>query len=111
MDTLTRYRQLIMDILREHAQEKPAYGEVEVELVLDESHDHYELSYVGWDDFRRIHGSVVHVDIRDGKIWVQHDGTEDGVATRLLEAGVPRDRIVLAFQHPDKRKLTEFAAA
>ncbi|HEX7447902.1 MAG TPA: element excision factor XisI family protein [Pirellulales bacterium] len=32
----------------------------------------------------------IHVDIRGGKIWIQHDGTEDGIADRLVEAGVPK---------------------
>ena len=36
---------------------------------------------------------------------------EEGVATQLVTAGVPRDRIVLAFKHPDLRGYTDFAAA
>ena len=111
MDTLSDYRRIIKEILQDHASERPSFGDVDVELVTDETNDHYELSYVGWDGYRRIHGSVIHLDIRDGKIWIQHDGTEDGVATTLMEAGISRDRIVLAFQHPSRRKLSEFAAA
>ena len=111
MDTLTHSRDLIKSILQEHAQHKPTYGDIEVELILDDERGHYELSYIGWDSYRRIHGSVIHVDIRDGKIWVQHDGTEEGVASRLLEEGVPPEQIVLAFQHPYKRKYTPFAVS
>ena len=39
---------------------------------------HYELMYAGWNGPYRIHGSVLHVDIRNGKVWIQHDGTEEG---------------------------------
>lgn len=53
---------------------------------------------------------VLHIDIRDEKIWIQHDGTEGGVALELVEAGIPRDRIVLAFKPPDIRPHTGFAA-
>src|SRR5262249_11060534 len=102
---------IIKEILREHAQHKPAYGDIDVELILDDERSHYELSYIGWDGHRRIHGSVIHVDIRDGKIWVQHDGTEEGIANRLLDAGILPEQIVLAFQHPNKRKYTPFAVA
>ena len=35
--------------------------------------------------------------------------TEEGIATDLLEAGVPKEDIVLAFQPPDVRRFTEFA--
>ena len=53
---------------------------------------HYQLMTVGWHGQHRIHGCVLHVDIKDGKIWIQHDGTEEGIANRLVAAGVPRGR-------------------
>jgi hypothetical protein len=37
--------------------------------------------------------------------------TEDGIANRLLEAGVPKEDIVLAFQPPEFRRHSEFAVA
>ncbi|MDD1428313.1 XisI protein, partial [Dolichospermum sp. ST_sed9] len=43
------------------------------------------------------------------KIWIQHDGTEVGIATLLLEKGVPKEDIVLGFHSPDMREFTEFA--
>ena len=55
---------------------------------------------VGWEGIRRVHGCLIHVDIIDRKIWIQRDGTERGVARDLIDAGVPREQIVLAFQ-PD----------
>lgn len=36
---------------------------------------------------------------------------EDGIVDRLLEAGVPKEDIVLAFHHPLLRSRTEFAVA
>jgi len=47
--------------------------------------------------------ALVHVDIIDGKLWIQRDGTEHGIARDLLEAGVPREQIALAFRPPDLR--------
>ena len=66
---------------------------------------------VGREGIRRVHGCLVHVDIIDGKIWIQRDGTERGIARELVEAGVPKDRIVLAFHSPAKRQQTEFAVS
>ncbi len=34
------------------------------------------------------------------KIWIQCDDTEEDVATDLLEAGVPKEDIVLGFRQP-----------
>ena len=45
----------------------------------------------------------------DDKIWIQRDGIEEGMATDLLNAGIPKDKIVLAFQPEYIRPLTEFA--
>jgi len=109
MDKLTRYGELIQDILREYASYKPFYGQVESEVIVDAVQGHFELMRVGWHGQHRIHGCTVHVDIRDGKIWIQHDGTEEGIANRLVEAGVPKSDIVLGFQTPFQRRCTEFA--
>ncbi len=57
----------------------------------------------------RIYGCVLHVDIKDGKIWVQHDGTEDAIADQLVALGVPKQDIVLAYHAPHVRQYTEFA--
>jgi hypothetical protein len=111
METLDRYRQIIRDLLAEYAQYQPARGDVQIEVILDEKNDHYELMHAGWNGPYRIHGSVLHLDIRDGKVWIQYDGTEEGVAKRLVEAGIPRDRIVLAFKPPEIRPHTGFAVA
>ena len=110
MDPVTEYRRIVRDLIRGYAGFVPARGEVQIEVVFDESNDHYELVYAGWNGPYRIHGSVIHIDIRDGKVWIQYDGTEDGVAEELVKAGIPRDRIVLAFKPPEVRKYTDFAA-
>jgi len=113
MDILVeKHADIVMRVLSHYAQFKPAYGEVEIETVFDDKRHHYELVHVGWEDYHRIHGSVIHVDIKpDGKIWIQHDGTESGIADDLLAAGVSKNMIVLAFHSPGKRVHTEFAVA
>lgn len=52
---------------------------------------------------------MLHVDVRDGKVWIQHDGIEEGITDELLGAGIPAESIVLAFQHPHKRRHSGFA--
>jgi hypothetical protein len=108
MDSLAEYRDIIERILREHASIPYAYGNIARQVVIDRSGDHYMLMSVGWDR-GRVHGCVVHVDIIDGKFWIQRDGTEYGIARELEDAGVPKDHIVLAWKSPERRKLTEYA--
>jgi cytochrome oxidase Cu insertion factor (SCO1/SenC/PrrC family) len=90
-------------------QYKSAYGDVEREAIVDTTRDHYQLMTVGWNKYQRIHSTLLHIDIRNGKIWIQYDGTEEGVVNRLLELGVPHEDIVLAFHPPYKRPYTNFA--
>ena len=111
MDRMTEYRELVKCIIRENAEHKPSYGDTEVETVFDDERGHYERLYVGWDRAGRVDGSVIHIDVRNGKIWIQHDGTEEGIANKLLAAGVPHEHIVLGFHPPNMRKHTPFAVA
>ncbi len=107
---LDEYRRIIRNLIGSYAKFTPALGQVQIETVFDPSNDHYELIYAGWNGHRRIHGSVLHLDIREGRVWIQFDGTEEGVAEELVKAGIPRDRIVLAFKPPEVRKFTDYAA-
>lgn len=54
---------------------------------------------------------VFHLRIRDGKIWVEDDWTEHGVAGELLDAGISNDEIVSGFHSAEKRPYTECAVA
>ena len=77
--------------------------------VFDEERNHYHLMTVGWNGERRIRGSILHIDLKNDKIWIQHDGTEEGIANDLLARGVPKEDIVLAFHSPYRRQLTGYA--
>jgi hypothetical protein len=109
MDRLERYREIVRRLVEEYARYRPSHGRIEAEAVVDSAHDHYEVMHVGWDGVRRVHGCVVHIDIKDGKVWVQYDGTSCPVADELLAAGIPREDIVLGFHPPDVRRHTAFA--
>lgn len=111
MDTLEIYRQTIETILSEYTRIPYAYGDIQTEAVFDRINDRYLLMNVGWDNGRRVHGSLVHIDIIDGKLWIQRDGTEHGIAKELVRAGVTRDHIVLGFRSPEVRRHTEYASA
>ncbi len=111
MDPLDPWRDAIERILTEHASNPSSYGDVRGQVIVDRKRDSYILVDVGWKGYERVHEALIHVDLIDGKIWIQYDGTEEGIATQLVAEGVPHDRIVLAFKPPDVRKYTDFAAA
>lgn len=109
MDKLDRYRQFIQQILTEHSQIKPAYGEIEMQTLFDLESDRYQVVRAGWLQGQRVYGVLIQMDIKGEKIWIQYDGTEVGVANELTELGVPKDEIVLAYHSPFIRKYDGFA--
>ena len=111
MDALEAYRTATERVLTEYARFLTSDAETICETVFDRVSDRYLVVEVGWERGHRIYGSLLHVDIFEGKLWIQQDGTEDGVAGELVAAGVPKDRIVLGFRPPSLRSQSEFAVA
>jgi hypothetical protein len=109
MDKIDLYRQHIKQILTKHAQISSEKDPVKPQLIFDFEHDHYQLAYVGWQGDKRVFGPVMHFDIVNGKIWIQYNGTEELVADRLVDLGVPPSDIVVGFHSPFKRQFTAYA--
>jgi XisI protein len=109
MDKLNRYRQIIQDILTAHSQIKPAYGDIEMGTLFDCERDRFQVLRAGWLQKSRVYGVLIHIDIKDEKLWIQYDGTEVGVANELMEQGIPKDAIVLAYHSPFMRQYDGFA--
>jgi hypothetical protein len=110
MDKLESYRQLIQELLTARAKLRSPHDPIKSQTIFDRDGDHYQLVNLGWkQNNTRVYGCAIHVDIIDGKIWVQHDGTEDAIADQLVEKGVPAQEIVLAYHPPNIRQYTEFA--
>jgi XisI protein len=105
------YRSIIETIFLAYTRIPYAYGELQTEVIFDHDNDRYMLITVGWDNGMRVHICLAHIDICDGKVWIQVDNTEDGIANELVQAGIPKTQIVLGFRPPEVRKYTEYAAA
>jgi len=111
VDKLSHYRNIVKQVLSQHAEYVPSHGQIETLPVFDESHDQYLLVDVGWDCIGRMHAVVLHVRLKKNKVWIEKDGTETGVTQALLQAGVPKEDIVLGFYRPERRAMTEFTVA
>lgn len=109
MAKLREYRQKIQDLLIELSQYSSSDKDVESQLIFDTERDHYQFGHVGWRNNHRIYGCIVHLDIKNDKIWVQHNGTEFDISVRLSEMGIPKQDIVNGFHSKYMRQFTEFA--
>ena len=112
MDRVVLYREALRRLMADHerlARLSPGDG-VDTVLVVDATGDQFILLDLGWDARGRVNDVYLHARIKDGKVWVEEDWTEEGLANELVRAGVPKEDIVLAFLSPERRRLTEFAA-
>ena len=113
MDKLNNYQELIHDFFLAYEQFliTPTKPELDITVALDDERSQYILFKSGWkeDGYRRY--VTLHVTLRNDKIWIEEDMTEDGIASYFLEQGVPSQDIVLGFQPPQMRPYTEFAVA
>jgi hypothetical protein len=112
MDKIARYQQTVIEVLQEYQDQfKETSQNIQSQIIADEKNGHYQFLWLGWKAENHIFNVVIHLDIIGDKIWIQQDNTETGIANLLVQKGIPKSEIVLAYFPPAHRKLTEFAAA
>ena len=111
MDKLAQYRQYVQTLITRYAEDDVSEDRVEVQLILDTERDHYRWMNVGWEHLTRIYRSIIHIDIKDGKIWLQPNLTDQNPAEELVAMGVPREDIILGLHPPYKRQYTDYGVA
>lgn len=109
MDTIENYRAIVKRVIQAVADYIPEQEGIRKEVIIDDQNGHYQILEIGWKNKRRIHGTIVHIDLHDDKVWVEHDGTNLEIVQDLLDAGIPSHHLVLGFHPPYHRKFTEFA--
>ena len=106
-----RYRQMIQDLLTRLAVIPNLEPDVQDHVIFDRQNDSYAEIAEGWDGEERIHQIVAHLEIINGKIWIQADNTDLVIAREMETSGVPRSDIVLGFRPASVRAESEYAAA
>jgi XisI protein len=102
------YQTLLEGFILAHRQEANQDA-IEHQVILDKENGHYQVLTIGWQGGRRVYDVLLHADLKNNKFWIQQDYTQPSLTDQLLEAGVPKSDIVLGFQPPQARALTDFA--
>ncbi|MFN8442530.1 MAG: XisI protein [Caldilineaceae bacterium] len=92
------YKQVVKNLLSQYEEQKTEW--TEVELVFDDQRMSYLVMQVGWHKEERYHNCLVHIDIRNGKIVIQENNTEDLLDEKLIDMGIPADKIYLGLLPP-----------
>jgi hypothetical protein len=108
---LARYRQLLRQVVEMHAAMKPGDRQLESLAICDPTNDNYLMMDVGYDHVGRADDVIIHLRLRgDGKVLIEYDGIEYGVAHDLIEAGIAKEDILLNM-YATPRPLVELLAA
>ncbi len=114
MDQLTKlehYRQLLRQVIEQHAAMKPGDRQIDSLAICDPTNDNFLMMDVGYDHVGRADDVIIHLRLRDdGKVLIEYDGIEYGVAHDLIEAGIAKEDILLNM-YATPRPLTEAIAA
>jgi hypothetical protein len=108
-EKIARYRQIIQDMLTGLAAIPNLEADIEDRLLFDEHNDSYAMIAEGWDGEDRVHHVVAHLEIINGKVWIQVDNTDLVIARELESRGIPKSDIVLGFRPPAVRSESEYA--
>ncbi len=111
MATVESCRKIVRDVLSEISSIPYLNKGLEKKVVFDGENNSYLLLSIGWEDNRRVHACIIHIDIVGDRIWIQKDNTDLPIARDLEKAGIPKSHIVLGFHRPDMRQYTEYAIA
>ncbi|MBD2445647.1 XisI protein [Nostoc sp. FACHB-152] len=110
MDTRLKYQSIIKYVLQNHADYRATLTDgYTSEVVFDDERGQYLLLDMGWNGDKYLHATPIHISLIGGKVWIQYDDTEEGVATDLMAEGISKEDIVLGFRHPKIRQHTGFA--
>lgn len=77
--------------------------------VMDIAHDRYTLTHIDFDGDRYKSSLLAYLEIRDSKIWILTDNTEEGIATELVAENIDKEQIVLGFYSAALREAGDFA--
>jgi XisI protein len=111
MDKINYYRNCIQTFLEQQSHYRTHDEGIENELFFDPIHDHYQLMRVGWKGLDRVYHTVLHFDIKDGKIWLQQNTTDIDIGQELINMNIPKEDIILGLHPAYKRPYTGYGVA
>jgi hypothetical protein len=103
--TVDRYRQLVMQFLLEQCSAEGLNG-VESQPIFDPQRDRYLILSQGWRGQERVYWVVMHLELRQGKVWIQRNQTEIDIEAELITLGIPQADIVRGLIPPEYRALS-----
>lgn len=112
MDKITKYHQILCDLVDEYATiKKTLTPQIKSQAVIDKDNKHYQLLSIGWHNNKYVYMVSFHFDLIEDKVWIQQNNTDTLIADELIERGISRTDIVLGFIPEKIRNYAGFSIA
>jgi hypothetical protein len=112
MDKLNKYENIVQTVFENFvAERKNNRSEVQTIFVRDTTNNHYQIVRMGWRNGQQVFNVIFHIDIINGKIWLQRNMSDYDIIGDIEAQGVPQSDIVLAFHTAEMRPHTGYAVA
>ena len=112
LNRIENYRRILEKVVKRHAQFQPANGNIQTHAVFDRETDEFMVIDSGWNEKgRRIYDVVLHFRLQEGIVHVERDNTDAEVVRELLDSGIAKDDLILAYNALPFQKLENLIAA
>ena len=102
----------MQQVVKRHARFQPANGQIETHAICDIENDDYMVVDSGWNEKGRwIYDVVLHFRLQDGIVHVERDNADAEVVRELLDSGIAKNDIILAYNALPFQKLEDLIAA
>ena len=111
MDRLEKYEKIIIKKFSSYADSWNKNDKsIKSQPILDLEGKHFQLIRYGWKtEEEYVHYCVFHIDLINGKVWIQENRTDILIAEELVELGIEKKDIVLGLLPPQLRKDSEYS--
>jgi hypothetical protein len=107
MDRLTSYQDAIVKTLTE-VSELLQTSPVEALISIDHAHGQYILIADGWEGATRHYSTLAHIELKpNAEVWLRCDNTDIEVGQMLINQGIAKQDITLAFYSPAMREYAQ----
>lgn len=102
---LDLYRQAVWQFLTQYTGQSDDRESIETQPIFDRGTDRYLILNLGWRGQERVYAVLIHLDIQNGKVWIQRNQTELEIEAELMALGIPQEDIVRGLIPPEYRAL------
>lgn len=97
MDSQRNYAEILTRVLRQAATPQPRLQPLRISAVCDAEAGQFLIILTGWDKDRWLNTILFHARLANGKVIIEDDNFEEGIAADLIAAGIAVDDIVTSF--------------